>query len=1163
MDKSFHSPLASAARSPISRSPYAPRSKQNSISGKRLSVLPGFKKSSRFSVSGKSTHSVQVVTKTPSHTVECFGNPLPVLITEALTFIDRNTVVSAQISECGYAWVVCGRRLLIWQYKQISSGTRNNSQCYELILPQSDLVHRADLVCIIPPESNSLAPACLAVSPEGGVRYWPSISHEGVSVEQCIELHGEECDTVIYVNNVGCILATTTCSVVLLSPNRRTITSRMLKPPAGWLGGISRRISSLIFGPMSTTQGAETKLVKLLASQENEHWKIYVLAGQSLQKWSLEIDKGSGTEQLIYECEVGRLARDAFHAALWETGVSGDSPADNEVWLLDMQVASNGEIILLAAAVNMQRSPQVHYAIVSIYAGGSTPPNHLQLFTILKLSGLYRQEAESEVFGYRLLICGNYFYLHNQRSVIALGSLRQISEDPDVIEFVHGGDRILGGSVCINTPLFFSKNHGLVTVSDNNDNYPDNLNSSLAISDSLVTNASLYEMSICDSNVGSLTLYDLDPLEISNVYTDIVGQLKAAFLFHVKKNSLACEEIINEIFPATGTDEVNAPLDKTVVAVSRELINDIPAGDPRWAEQRAQRASLGSSSSMQITRQLHDKQKALDLFISFLKNTNLWSRLSKVSVSNIITATSYVIAEHSEKIVAALSLRNLQNEHLNLLERVMQASLEDEGLQNSESSSSLTIQDLFYRSVTRVHRLIQQLSILCVQQSHSDLAPLQFATLLHEANTILLAVLQDVITYRQKKVEVFASAKTNQSEYLPWTAAMGTRGVRDALYTMQKLTLNKGVLLITADVNFMNSLYEQLVSLIDLILDGKKCHLESVRGTEKFDVLLQEYETERNNLIKPLVDNKQYERASILAEKYCDFTLLVQICETTNNQPKLNEYMERFAEYNFSEYVFNYCLRENKPSRLIVRQGHTSTKQNQALLNLVSEYPSLSWLQKIFRQEYSHASQILYNLAKYETEYITRKKSMLSIAKLAEIASPVSNKEIIDEMNSQLNLIAHQEDMPDIIMEEHGYNIENPRVLSPRELIELYIDLENSSLTEFEIKKALDLLEYITDDLEKSDLTHKIWCAAILHDTTLWQKLIESPNLQALSDTIFFKVVDLALFLGNVELDQFMPPLERLLESSELSSFNSDANFQYIMKSGYEEIYRIHKNTAY
>lgn len=84
-----------------------------------------------------------------------------------------NAVVSAKISACGYAWAVCGRRLLIWQYRQVpsqvSAGMRRqaaSSHCYELQLPQSDLAHRAELVSVFVGEGGS-TPACIAVSPEG------------------------------------------------------------------------------------------------------------------------------------------------------------------------------------------------------------------------------------------------------------------------------------------------------------------------------------------------------------------------------------------------------------------------------------------------------------------------------------------------------------------------------------------------------------------------------------------------------------------------------------------------------------------------------------------------------------------------------------------------------------------------------------------------------------------------------------------------------------------------------------------------------------------------------------------------------------------------------------------------------------------------------------
>jgi len=42
------------------------------------------------------------------------------------------------------------------------------------------------------------------------------------------------------------------------------------------------------------------------------------------------------------------------------------------------------------------------------------------------------------------------------------------------------------------------------------------------------------------------------------------------------------------------------------------------------------------------------------------------------------------------------------------------------------------------------------------------------------------------------------------------------------------------------------------------------------------------------------VQYQQYERAASLAEKYCDMGALVQICEETDNQERLQRYMSQF-----------------------------------------------------------------------------------------------------------------------------------------------------------------------------------------------------------------------------------------------------------------------------
>ncbi|VEN43095.1 unnamed protein product [Callosobruchus maculatus] len=187
MDRSFQSSFST-------RSPYSPRSRQSTSSSSKRILPSSFRKSSRL----KSSQSVQIILRSTQNYVERFGQPLPVLITEALTFTDRNQFVSARISECGYLWIVCGRRLLIWQYRQVvtQSGTPQRkhtalSQCFELQLPQSDLAHKAELVSVFPTNIHN-TPSCIAVSPEGVVRYWSAVAHETSYVEQSVELQGQE-----------------------------------------------------------------------------------------------------------------------------------------------------------------------------------------------------------------------------------------------------------------------------------------------------------------------------------------------------------------------------------------------------------------------------------------------------------------------------------------------------------------------------------------------------------------------------------------------------------------------------------------------------------------------------------------------------------------------------------------------------------------------------------------------------------------------------------------------------------------------------------------------------------------------------------------------------------------------------------------------------------
>jgi hypothetical protein len=55
------------------------------------------------------------------------------------------------------------------------------------------------------------------------------------------------------------------------------------------------------------------------------------------------------------------------------------------------------------------------------------------------------------------------------------------------------------------------------------------------------------------------------------------------------------------------------------------------------------------------------------------------------------------------------------------------------------------------------------------------------------------------------------------------------------------------------------------------------------------------------------VEDEEFERAAILAEKYCDFQILVQMSELTDNKERLDRYMEKFSEQVSSLYWKAHC----------------------------------------------------------------------------------------------------------------------------------------------------------------------------------------------------------------------------------------------------------------
>lgn len=65
---------------------------------------------------------------------------------------------------------------------------------------------------------------------------------------------------------------------------------------------------------------------------------------------------------------------------------------------------------------------------------------------------------------------------------------------------------------------------------------------------------------------------------------------------------------------------------------------------------------------------------------------------------------------------------------------------------------------------------------------------------------------------------------------------------------------------------------------------------------------------------------------------------------------------------------------------------------------------------------------------------------MLSLAKLAAFASADSDLTIqLESINAELNIIDYQEQLSEALLQNYGYDVENPKVLKVEEMINVII----------------------------------------------------------------------------------------------------------------------------
>ncbi|XP_077575978.1 nuclear pore complex protein Nup133 isoform X2 [Stigmatopora nigra] len=1071
-----------------------------------------------------------------NYDLETFGSSLPVQVMEVLTVLNAEEQISVKISESGWAWMVCGDRLIIWKISQ--TAVTKLCVCKELQLPNSQYDYTAENVALTATGSLQMAPvqgvSVLAVAAEGTARLWPSLSQEGNYSEAELDL-GDLCAFVLSVTDGSFVVSSGKSRMLRVTADvSGRIQNRALVQGQGMLSGIGRRVSSL-FGILSPPP--DENLQSLLWVDESR--SLYALTNSRLNKWEMD----ANTEQQTISWDVQRALNENIADAIWGSeGNYEEMRAGINVSFLDMKFSQSG-LVILAAAWHPSDTPcLVYYCLVTLQDHGDFISNQ---FVVEVTNFTPNFQSNTELYATRLLVPpspGTTAFLYNEDLVFACstGSGRVNLPDEKIL-FGSAGDGVRGAGCCANLPVFFSLKSGLVAV--------------LARKRASILPETVEE-SLCSSLAAGP---EVPMMEQPTRATEPVAQedkprlLKAAFLQFSRNDLMGAQALIDELFPASDDEAEGGELDAMVTQIDLDLLDDYPASDPRWAESVPDESSAVSFplTSLIILHQLEDKMKAHSCFMDFLLQVGLMERLGHVWVRSSPMATRLLLCEHAEKLQAAMVLKNHHSKNGELVNRAIGTALSKN---NAVVPPGLTGADVFFREVSQISAIFD---CLLEEEERSlkenPVDSVQWADVVLTVNTIIKDILHAAGQYRESKASIYRASEhaTPDVEYIPWTALGGVGGIRSVICRQHELILRS--MYPHADSELRSVLCEQLVALLDFYLGGYVSQLNSLKPQERerYNTLEMEYCQRRSELLTPLLELGQYQWVAALAEKYCDFDVLVQMCERTDNESRLQHYMSKFQEQNFADFLFRWYMEKGKRGKLLSQPA----AQHQQLAGFLQAHQHLSWLHDIHVQHYQAAHKTLYKQANAETRYFAKKKTLLALSKLAALVSDLPEDERskkVDEIVDQERFLLHQETLPRQLLEDKQQNPDTMPLLSAYQLVQLYICEDNRRANEYDFKKALDLLEYIQEDDEVNIhlLKCQIFGKALRRDDWAHADGSDDP-LEAAKDSVFVKIL-VKLIEEGVGLQTYLPEVKELLELDELSPLTSKAYFEFVLRANYE-----------
>lgn len=1048
------------------------------------------------------------VSKSDRYQLESYGLYTPNPVLEGLSISHKNKLIwSARLSDSLWAWFVYGRKLLVWNAENNKENKTN--PCFELGLPASEVAHQAALVWVFEPEPGKLSShaCCIAVSPEGLIRFWRDVYDEVEYFEYNTDLMGKECELLYQVDSSRYILLTTTADLVMVTINMDTvrpqISSKILTESTGWLGNISMNLSSLVFG--STGQQSDPKTICgcVLKSSSDYTERIYVVTtnGTTLTKWNVS---KPNSEKQLFEVNLANSLQEKFSIMMFNSVSTGDMDME----IIDMKPTNNRNEEVIVLIHTKPNQAYNYYILATIQIQDNKCPI-TSLHVLNNVENSYLNESTPQ-----LLITEQQAFILSKHYILV------VSFEPfqtDVIG-IDCDLKFGGGSVVNNYGMFFTQSHCLTVVTKiTNVEYDFNESRSVLQSPGLSQSIAI----TADEESGSNET-----------------RLKSAFLQFVSRKIDNSRALVKQACPEELTSAAESNLDKTVFKVGEDLVNDIPINDPRWLGVHGEPTIR--SSSMVILSHLEEKQQAIHWYLKFLQELGLWDRMRQINKYETQVYTGCALKDLSEKLQATLTFRKIGAEHSELLDTLIKEAV-DSNSDSYTSPAGLTHIDKFYKQVSMSHVLLQRLCMYGEEISSTNRSAVDICFILCDVNRILVKVLGAILDYRRQNVEFFPIDKQKQSK-ISWILCEKSEGICSELKKQINISLKFAKMAnVTKEVR--SEISDQVTFLVDALLSS---------AIDVFSEMDSNYTKLRYKLLKKLMDYKEHHKVIELAEKYADQRVIVEVCFETDNIDLLYSFMDKLFEQNFRQTVFSWYLEKGKIVEML-RNFCRKPKYEHDVALALEAYPSYGWIAGGFSTNINLTCESLKQCSSKEKTNVLRKQYQLNLYKMAILAKsgPYSINPVLDQIDRDLEIIEHQINIPECIFEFYGLDLNNMRVLSPEEIFNLYLNKNNISLDENQCVRALSVLQFIQNKEEREELSRHLWCETILRETLkypLHDQEIGNP-IELINKLLFFNTLTLVYDKGLLD---FLPSLDWLLFADELENFHSNTMWQFIIKMGFE-----------